>query len=924
MVGILVEKPSAARNFAAALGGMKGTYNGEPYVIVSAAGHLYEFMNPDEMVPKDKAELYKNWDIANLPWDETDFQWKYCVRGINAYKAAKNRDAKQKAQENIKFARSTLENISNILNGCSEISIATDVDPTGEGQLLAWEILDELGLTEIQVTRIYHQDEAPASIQKAFKNRKILPPMKNDPEYKKALMRSKWDLLSMQWTRIATGCVDNQAMLRQGRLKSAMVSITGDGLKAVAEYKKIPYYQNRFRDENGNIFTNEYEEKYPQASDVPDKYHNSDVVIDKKENKATPPPRLIDLAKLAAMLAPKGIKSKEVLDVYQRMYENQVVSYPRTEDKYMTEEQFNELLSYADKIAALVGVDPAMLTHKSPRKTHIKSGCAHGANRPGVNVPSSLSELKKFGPGAVEIYEILAKNYLAMLCEDYLYEAHTGHLKDYPDFIGHATIPRSMGWKNVFQTDDDAEQDDDDSGKGLGQVAEPFAYEGFPKKPPTPTTKWLMSQLEKHDVGTGATRTSIYADVTNENTKYPLLVETKGKLSMSPYGEISYVLLRDTNIGSVKITEQLMSDMREVAEGTKQSDEVLHEVQDLVRQDREIMLRNKANITPEMKSEIGTHVVGKCPLCGKDIVEGSKGFGCIGWRDEENPCHFTVWKTNGLMEPSKKQFTRSMVTELLEKGSVKVKDLVSKKGNKFDGIFKLKEDGALDFELTERERVVIGKCPRCGRDVIEGAKGFGCIGYKDEENPCHFTIWKNNALLEKSKKSVTASMAKQLLENGSFDVENLVSSNGNKYAGTFTMNDDGERVNLEFSLKENSNEPVGKCPRCGRDVMENAKGFGCVGYKDEENKCSFFLSKTPGIFASSGKSLTTKQAQSLLEGKKIKVSGLKSKAGKSYSANFTLNDDGTYANLDMSFDEAKPKTAARTPTRTQTRTVKRR
>ena len=580
MIGILAEKPSAARNFAKALGGQKGTYNGEPYVIASSHGHLYEFADPDKQVSADKAKQYKSWNTANLPWNEKDFNWK--------------REMKSGSSE-------TVKNIRQVLSGCDEICIATDNDPSGEGELLAWEILSELKLRPAKWSRMYFDDEAVPSVQKAFRERKTLQGMLQDPDYIKANYRSQWDFLSMQFTRIAKECGDGVSVLRQGRLKSAMVLLTGNGLKALSEYKKIPYYQNRFRDENGIVYTNPAEPQYKTQAEVPQTYHACPVVKDSAERKTAPPPRLYDLSALSAALAPKGIKAKQVLDVYQRMYEDQIVSYPRTEDKTITPEQFNELLPYADRIAELVGVDPSLLTHRTPRSSHVREGAVHGANRPGTNVPKSLEDLDiEYGFGAKQIYTLLAKNYLAILAEDYVYNLEKGHPADYPDFKGRAKVPVSLGWKNVFtvssDNDDKENSDNEDAGRGLGSNAEPFVYEGFPPKPPVPTMKWLMKQLEKRDVGTGATRTSIYADVTNDKNKYPLLQETKGKLSMTEYGKMSYQLLPDTHIGDLKITEQLMSDMRQIAAGTKNPQDCLHEMQQMVLDDLRTMKKNGASI----------------------------------------------------------------------------------------------------------------------------------------------------------------------------------------------------------------------------------------------------------------------------------------------------------------------------------------
>lgn len=275
------------------------------------------------------------------------------------------------------------------------------------------------------------------------------------------------------------------------------------------------YYQARFIDENKVTYINKSEPTFDKKEDVPiSKYHDSDVICDKKEIKYTVPPKFLDLAALSSILAPKGIPAKTFLATYQKMYEAKVVSYPRTEDKCITAEQFNDLLPLVDRIADLLGVDSSILTHRTPRKTHVKTGMAHGANRPGSVVPRSLSTLDgQYGPGAELIYTTLARNYLATLCEDYEYEKQTGHIKDFPKFIGTTNVPKSLGWKEVYG--DEINEDENETSIELGTIGKPFVYEGANPKPKNPTMKWLISQLAKHDVGIGATRTSIYSDVTN-------------------------------------------------------------------------------------------------------------------------------------------------------------------------------------------------------------------------------------------------------------------------------------------------------------------------------------------------------------------------------------------------------------------------
>lgn len=620
MILILAEKPSAARNFAAALGGVQGTFHGEAYKIAASAGHLYRY--PDkaaDMCPDALKAKYASWNIANLPWNYQDFSWK-----------------KKKSSGMDKI----LKNIQAAASGCDEICIATDDDPTGEGELLAWEIIAGLKLKAQKYTRMYFEDETPASVQKAFISRKYLGNklscMYDDPDYKKADTRAKWDYLSMQWTRIAKQAGDGHSILRQGRLKSAMVLIVGNQIKLVNDYKEIPFFQNRFKDENGIIYTSAKEPKYGKESDVPNRYTSSPVVKDSEVMKYTAPPKLLDLAALSARLASSGLRAKTVTAIYQKMYEDHIVSYPRTEDKFVSPEQFNELLPLVDQIAELVGVDPAVLTHRSPRATHVKAGGSHGANRPGTTVPGSLAELdSRYGKGAALIYRTLACNYLAMMAEDYSYRQQKGHVQKYPDFIGTANVPVSAGWKAIFSDDS---TDEDESAKGLGTTASPFVYRGVNPKPTWPTMKWLMKQLEKSDVGTGATRTSIYAEVTNDDAEYPLLHDTKGKITMTQYGEMSYRLLPGTKIGDIKTTAALMQDMRDVGSGKKSQDEVLANVADMIREDLKIMIDNGQTIENTSESANGAKYPQKEKYSGEwqgDPVTFTRVWGGHRFTDEE-------------------------------------------------------------------------------------------------------------------------------------------------------------------------------------------------------------------------------------------------------------------------------------------------
>lgn len=591
---LLAEKPSAAQNMAKALGGMSGTFNGQPYRIQALFGHMLEFVEPHEMVKGDdkEAELFKSWEPDAMPWDISRLTWKK--------QPQKSKDAKGRVTSKAK----ALSDVKKATAGISAIVIATDKDPSGEGQLIGWEVIQAIGWRG-PVKRMYFIDESEKELQKGFKNIVDLPHYSQDGEYVKADVRSRWDFVSMQLTRLATSVARSHGynvVVRQGRLKSVMVKLVADQLAKVKAYVKKPYYEVKFKDENGNVYTRKLEDgdtwRFGQKTDAEQdakRYRTSAVVQDSVDRKSTPPGKLLDLGGLASILGAKGYKSDEILKTYQKMYEAKIVSYPRTEDKFISTEQFNEMLPLIDKIADVVGADKSLLTHRKPRKTHVKDGGAHGANRPGPVVPKSLDDLKKYGPSAVAIYVTLAKNFLAMFGEDYVYDSIKGHIKDYPEFKTVVNVPVSLGFKAIFDTEQESKDESDESdvkenAKGLGKNGSPFVAEGVNKKPPHPTHKWLEKQLTKYDVGTGATRVGTFSEVTNGKTA--LLTNTKGKLGLTQIGEISAVLLEDSHIADPVVTEKLYKMMKAVGEFKMKPDAVLATATQVVEHDKKVFFKN--------------------------------------------------------------------------------------------------------------------------------------------------------------------------------------------------------------------------------------------------------------------------------------------------------------------------------------------
>ncbi len=706
MLLIVNEKPSQARNFAKALGGMSGTFDGIDYRICPLRGHVMGLVPPEDQVPADKHEEYRKWGLSALPFDLALFSWE------------KTPD---------KDAKDVLARLAEELKDADEVAIATDIDPSGEGEMIAWEALEHCGW-DGPVCRFRFPDEAPASVRRAFSERAPIASRERDGDLAKAEARERWDLASMQFTRAAT-CIARKAgfdqVVRQGRLKSAMVSLVGDQLRAWKGYVRKPYYEARFKDDAGVVYARRDEDPESIRFDAPEKVdlsglHESAVVEDGRKRTKTAPGRLLDLSALSAMLAKKGFKPDQVLKVYQGMYEDQTVSYPRTEDKKITPEQFDELLPLADKIAAAVGVDASLLTHRAPRKTHVKEGGAHGANRPGPNVPASLDEVeRKYGACGRAIYEALARNYLAMLAEDAEFEVVDGHVADFPGYTGRARVLISPGFKAIFDADaaskDDEEDGDEEAEvRGLGATASPYVHEGANKRPPKPTMKWLMARLEKEDVGTGATRTSTLAEISNGSDKRALLKESKGALALAKCGEVSYALLDGCSIAQVTTTKKLLDDMAAVGRFELSVEEVVATVTPMAAHDIEVMQGNVGKLAALDLGGPAAKAVAKCPLCGADVVDKgdkAKTLTCSSNRFKKRDdgtweraagCGFQMWKT-----VAGKKLSAAQAKALLEKGQTGlIKGFTSKAGKKFDAKLKLEDakTGKVGFVFQDKRR----------------------------------------------------------------------------------------------------------------------------------------------------------------------------------------------------------------------------
>lgn len=587
---ILAEKSSAYKEFADVLGGVTGTVGNDTYELAHSHGHLLKLKDPQDQVSEDKRARYADFDtLKPYPWNIADFNW---------HKMYINADDKKDAMK-----------IKKAAEGKDAIVIATDCDPSGEGDLLAWEIIDAIGWKK-KVYRAYFSSQQ--EIKEAVLNKKEIEQLHNG-EFLEALSRQRFDFSSIQLSRIARVAMikagyTQTPMIRLGRFKSALVMLVYLQQQKIKNYVKKPYFEVKYKDAHQNVFKRKFSEgdkwrfdTKEEAEKDKQQYAPDSVVIDSTVTKRQEPPKLINLMDLATILAKQNFSTEQVEKTYQKMYEADYVSYPRTEDTKVDIKDFNKLLPLTDQIAEVIGVDTSLLTHRVARNKFLTKKADHGANRPGMKVPKDLNELrKKFGDCGVAIYQQLAKSWLAILCEDYVYQQQKAHLKNHPEFIATANVPTELNYKKVFNetTLDDNEQEENkaEEGEGFTSMATSFVSEGANPAPAKPTLSFLSKFLDKYNIGTGATRLSTIKEISASKDKTALL-KVKNKVYELTYcGLASALLTRNCEISSAATTKQLLNYMTLVKTFKMPSSKIPTMMTQIVQHDLPIILKNSEGL----------------------------------------------------------------------------------------------------------------------------------------------------------------------------------------------------------------------------------------------------------------------------------------------------------------------------------------
>lgn len=685
---VIAEKPSVAQSYAKNLSAYKredGYLEGESCIVSWCLGHLAEYAQPEEYDPK-----YEKWQFDDLPI--LPEAWKLKV----------SKD-KKKQFEVIK----TLMNRSDVeylVNGC---------DAGREGELIFQRVYVLAGCRK-PVKRLWISSMEDAAIQKGFQT------MKSEEEYKNlcmaAVCRAQADwLIGMNGTRAYTTRYFKRLVV--GRVQTPILAMLAERQERIEHFQKEAFYKVALTDGKLTVVSENIANE--EAAELLAALCNGSTAVVtqmKKERKKSFPPKLYDLTSLQREANRYfGYTAKRTLDMLQELYEEKLVTYPRTDSQFVTEDMKDSVEELVEKMPVLLSfVDYGQLGH----------GIKRVINNAKVSDHHAILPTKEVVEKGIADLPADKKNLMMLICqqlvqatgEEYLYEQTDITVKcQEHDFKARGKIPVQMGFKEVekafkqlcVKAEPVEEKEKETSipagyeeGMRLFPVkAEKTTHYTSPPKPfnedtllaamETAGNKEFDSETEKKGLGTPATRASIIEKLVSSG-----YAQRKGKQILPSTEGKELVKVMPEYLKSAVMTAEWENQLLMMEKGQITDTQFMGEITSLVRKILEVC----REIPEEERRRFQTarEVIGKCPVCGCDVFEGKQNFYC-----SNRQCDFALWKENRFLGSMEKNLDKKMARELLDKACTHVKGLYSKKKDmKFDADLLLTlEDGKPRFHL---------------------------------------------------------------------------------------------------------------------------------------------------------------------------------------------------------------------------------
>ena len=708
---ILAEKPSVAKTIASFLKAntrRDGYFEGNGYIVTYAFGHLVSLY---DMKDYDKEKYSGSWKMANFPFIPAD-KFKFKVD-----------DSKQK-QFNIIKELLNRDDVEYVIN-------ATDNDR--EGELIAF-LIFLLAKNKKPVKRILVNEWTPQDITRGLENLKDEEDMRNLQAAGYTRLITDW-LIGINFTSVATLKYGNGKLLNIGRVILPTVKLVYDRDMEIKNFVPKTYFEieGNFKCANGTYkgkLIKGKETKFDteeEAMAVIDSITSKNGVISSKKVTKSKEyaPKLFSLTSLQGYITSKysHFTSDKVLNVCQSLYEGKgkggYITYPRTDSVYLEESLTDKASQTLNRLKQGLPYEDKIKFAKTKRVFDSSKVDSHSAIIPTYIVPNSLT------PDEQIVYQAIKDRFIANFMPPAEYE-NTEIKTDVDDsvFLTKGKVLKVKGYLEVYNK----EQKNDllpsmEKGENV-EVLEILPLKKQTTPPKSYTEDTLLKAMKNcgknvddedlvlagYSIGTSATRGDVLKKIAQVG-----YVNKKGKsYYITDLGINLVEIFPVKDLFDVDYTGKLEKSLSDIQKGQFSRKEYLLNIMNfivknvnLIKYDAPKKINTDAYVyDPKTKkalsksqleakatkaakasskkssSKTDNTSLGKCPVCGSDVVETEKGFLCTNYQT----CKYGIFKDDKYLALFKKKPNKTMVKSILKKGEAKVKSLTDKNGNKFDAI----------------------------------------------------------------------------------------------------------------------------------------------------------------------------------------------------------------------------------------------
>ena len=657
-----------------------GYLEGNGYLVSWCVGHLVELAPPNIYDAK-----YVKWNIADLPI--LPEKWQYLV------------SASTKKQFGILQKLMHRPDVNSIVNSC---------DSGREGELIFRLVYEQAGCKK-PFSRLWLSSMEESAIREGFAHLK--PSTEYDALYNAALCRERADwMVGINASRLFS-CLYNQP-LAVGRVMTPVLAMTVVREAAIAAFTPEKFYTVALTLADGGTASSKRFAQKADAELLLSKCRKEGrVTVQKMERKekSESPPQLYDLTTLqrdANRLL--GFTAQQTLNYAQSLYEKKLITYPRTDSRFLTEDMAASLPGLVSAVAGAFSVGEAVPVHAEQVINNSKVSDHHALLPTASMVQADFSALPA---GELSVLRLIAARLLCAMGEPHrCAETVLTTICAGEEFTAKGKVVLDEGWKGIERKmlDDlldkkkepaalpDVQEQSECGISGAelkeGQTSPPkhFTEDTLLHSMETASADSMPEDAERQGIGTPATRAATIEKLVQKgfleregDKKTKVLLPTdKGK---------ALITVMPEEIQSADMTADWETKLLRVERGEMEPETFMTEINDMISS-----LVNTTEAVKGASALMKNKVIGVCPNCGNSVVEREKGWFC-----ESNPCRFVLWKDNAFFKRLGKRMDAHVADKLLRDGRIRLKDCKSTKGKVYNAtvLLSTEADGRSKFSL---------------------------------------------------------------------------------------------------------------------------------------------------------------------------------------------------------------------------------